>query len=646
MTRIFIIFIFFLSLRGFSQEALRPLTANINYLYTDLSVKKQGVPVGNSAQKTQSVSLYLPFRDDFSYADTSSYPDPGKWNDSLVYINSGYPIAPPSIGVATFDGLNKYGYPYQPSFPNLAISRPADTLTSKPINLFTTASSQTLQAGDSIALTFFYQARGYGDSPELSDTLIVDFFKPKQNKWANVVWYKLGNSGPNINDTVFKYASIRIADTAYLHDNFRFRFRGKASPTGTFDNWHVDYIVLDKNISLAAVPVYKDLSFVYVPTPYLRDYSAMPLKQYIVSEMATKNLVKIRNNYNQTLNSTYEARFFDPAGTEVKFYAGGSFNLPPFNPNGYSPYVNHANPTFNYSFPESPLDSMDYRIEHKVFESNTADFFSENDKVVQYQRFRNYYALDDGSAEAGYYVNTSGAKMATKIKVNVQDSLIAVRLYIDPVGYVSPSTPSKGFRINVWSPSQTGPGPGNLLYRDTTFYPRYYSNKANNTYSEYRLAFPRQLGPGEYYIGIQQFAIESPADIITIGFDRNTDHRQSLYFDSGSGWEQSVIPGSIMIRPVLGKTLPPPVGISEIAKNTISIRIYPNPASNEVILIPENELVADYSINNALGQVVASGAIENREQHITTENLDNGIYFITVKTNTQLVQQTKLIIQH
>lgn len=646
MTRIFITLFIFIYVNGFSQEAIRPLTANINYLYSDLNVTKQASSALYSAQKTQSLSLYLPFRDDFSYADTSSYPDPTMWSDSLVYINSGYPIAPPSIGVATFDGLNKYGYPYKPSLPNLAITLPADTLTSKPINLFTTPSTQTLQPGDSIALTFYYQARGYGDSPELADTLIVDLFKPKQNKWENAVWYKLGNANSNTNDTVFKYAAIRIADTAYLHDKFRFRFRGKGSPTGTFDNWHVDYVLLDKNISVTAVPNYKDLSFVYIPTPYLRDYSAMPFEQYIPSEMATKNLVKIRNNYNSTLSSTYESRFFDPAGAQVHFYTGGSYNLPPFNPDGYSPYVNHANPTFNYTFPASMPDSMDYKIEHRIFESNTADFFPENDKIVQYQRFRNYYALDDGSAEAGYYVNTNSARIAMKLKLNTTDTLIAVRIYIDPVGYVIPSFPSKGFRINVWSPNQSGSGPGSLLYRDTIFYPRYYSNKRNDTYSEYTLAFKRTLGPGEYYVGIQQFAIENPADIITIGFDRNTDHRQSVYFDAGGGWEQSVIPGSVMIRPVFGRKLPPPVGISENTKNKNGIRVFPNPASNELILVSEEELNADYQINNALGQLVASGVIEGRQQRINTESLSNGIYFLTVKTNSQLVQQTKLIIQH
>jgi len=36
------------------------------------------------------------------------------WEDDDVYINGTYPIDPPTIGVATFDGLARDGHPYNP----------------------------------------------------------------------------------------------------------------------------------------------------------------------------------------------------------------------------------------------------------------------------------------------------------------------------------------------------------------------------------------------------------------------------------------------------------------------------------------------------------------------------------------------------
>lgn len=629
---------------GFSQEALKPLNTNLTYLYNDLASPKH-TQVLNTNLKPLSGSLLLPFIEDFSYADTSHYADPNKWADSTVYINTGFPIRPPSIGVATFDGLNKFGYPYQPNLANLSLSLPADTLTSQPINLFTTATSQTLQPGDSVALSFYYQARGYGEAPELNDSLIVDFFKPNQNVWVNNVWYKLGNSSPNVNDTTFKYAFIWISDTAYLKDGFKIRFRAKASPTGSFDNWHLDYIIVDKSMSQVTIPNYNDLTFAYMPTPFLRDYSSMPYNQYTEADMATKNLVKIKNNSNAAMNVTYENRFFDQNNTQVHFYTGASNILGPFNTGGYSNYINHANPSFNYSFAPMP-DPVEYRIEHRVFQSGIpTDFINDNNKVVQYQRFRDYYALDDGSAEAGYYINTTGGKMAMKVVVNFPDSFLAVRIYIDPVGKIQQSEGSKGFRIVLWGGDNNGPGA--VISTDTIFKPRYYMDKSTNEFSEYKLIRPKFLAAGVYYVGIQQLAIENPSDIITVGFDRNTDHRTSMYYDAGSGWTQSNIPGSVMIRPVFGKILPPPVGIHEAqTPANLSVKIYPNPASDEVTLLSEEPITASYMIVNAMGQVMSNGEMNGKSVNIHTQHLADGIYFLSLKTGTQLVQQGKLIIQH
>ena len=216
-----------ISFSTFSQEVIRPLRTNLNYIYEDLMVEKK-LPV-QVASKTQSVSLNIPFIDDFYYAPTSPYPDQNKWSDFQVYVNSGFPIAPPSIGVATFDGLNAYGYPYYPTLTNNQVSRSADTLTSRAINLLTTAASQTLQIVDSLALSFYYQARGNGDPPEPTDSLVLEFYKPAQDVWDTTVWFATGNINGNINDTVFKRGFVWISDTAFLHDGFQFRFRSLSS---------------------------------------------------------------------------------------------------------------------------------------------------------------------------------------------------------------------------------------------------------------------------------------------------------------------------------------------------------------------------------------------------------------------------------
>ncbi|MGV2480783.1 UNVERIFIED_CONTAM: hypothetical protein IGO34_28745, partial [Salmonella enterica subsp. enterica serovar Weltevreden] len=90
-----------------------------------------------------------------------------------VYINHTSPIAPLSIGVATFDGLNKKGYPYNLTAP-VSSSALADKLTSRPINL-KSKRGVAYQPSDSIYISFYYQAEGRGDSPEPNDSLSLDF---------------------------------------------------------------------------------------------------------------------------------------------------------------------------------------------------------------------------------------------------------------------------------------------------------------------------------------------------------------------------------------------------------------------------------------------------------------------------------------
>jgi hypothetical protein len=434
----------------FSQEYLGPLHTNINYLYGDLKPQQANNNSPVTAQKTTTTGLFLPFTEDFFYSSTNNYPDQSKWSDSMVYVNSGFPIAPPSIGVATFDGLNKHGYPYGPELANLTYSYPADTLTTQKINLYTSSTQQTLDPFSDVALSFYYQARGNGDSPEVGDSLIVDLYKPLANKWISRVWYSKGNTNSNINDTVFKRAFLRIQDTAYFHDGFKFRFRNRASITGNFDHWNIDYIFLDQGRGDSLFDtVRNDITIAEIPTSFLKNYSSMPFHQYDGSEMDSSLSVRIRNNSALQPNVGYKYQIYDKTNNLVfNEYDGGYANLNPYQPNTFSPpdygYSNvsaHAFPVIKDTFALMPTDSTDYRIKHFVFLNtgtlSSNDFNLNNDTVTQFLSFRNYYAFDDGSAEGGYYVNGAGGKMALKITLNKPDSLRALRIYFDPVGNVS-----------------------------------------------------------------------------------------------------------------------------------------------------------------------------------------------------------------
>ena len=633
-----------ISFTSFSQEGLKPLSSNLNYFYTDLQAKKTEQNSG-TALKTQSVSLQIPFTEDFYYADRTNFPRMHLWADSNVYVNTGMPIAPPSIGVATFDGLDKFGYPYEPNFTNTQEPRPADTLTSRPINLFQSG-AQLLQPSDSIGFSFYYQARGNGEPPEAGDSLLLDFYNPSAKEWVSNVWFAKGNSNPNTNDTVFKRAFVWIDSLKFLKDSFQFRFRNKATTSGNYDHWHIDYVYLNKNRSKLADTTYNDLTFASVPSTFLQNYSAMPYQQYKAAEMATKNSVRIKNNGAQSINMSYENRFYNQNATQIHTYSGGADgNLEPFRTDGYSDFPQHANPGFGYTFP--PMnDSTDYTIKHFLYRSvgSSPDFILNNDTVYQKQVFKNYFAYDDGSAEGGFYVNTLGnfkGRFALRFSINNLDTLRAVRIYFDPASALNNAQLYNRFRLMVWADG--GVVPNNVIYRDSVWLPKYYDSVFFKGVPEYKLTSKLVLAPGSYFIGIQQEITSG----IAIGFDKNSDFHKNLYYDSGGGWTQSELPGSLLFRPVFGKYVPPPVSVSDSQITPLpTYLVYPNPTSDKITIYHQQHENFSYTLVNSTGKRVHEENSISNQHDFSCTDLPDGLYILLLKQENKTVQQQKIIIQH
>jgi hypothetical protein len=157
----------------------------------------------------------------------------------------------------------------------------------------------------------------------------------------------------------------------------------------------------------------------------------------------------------------------------------------------------------------------------------------------------------------------------------------------------------------------------------------------------YSLTSCLPLGVGSYFIGIQQTTNQP----LNIGFDRNTNHKNALYYNISGSWSQSSINGSLMINPVMGCVDPPIIiGVAELTKNNLA-KIFPNPAQDMItVSYPGNQLEhSELEITTALGQTVFTKNITSNEQ-IDISNLSNGLYFIHLKGNSLNVSSQKLII--
>ena len=615
---------------GFAQEQLRPLNGNFN-----LPV----IPKNSSQNKktTTVTPLNLPFFDDFSYAYKSPYPSDNNWIDSNTYVNTGFAINPITLGVATFDGLNKNGYPYLISAP-VNYSQSADVLTSRNINLKSTL-THTYSPADSIFLTFYYQAEGFGEAPEENDSLCLDFFKP--NEGPNGTWKKVwGVEGynPGANDTTFFRVRISIADTAYCDSLFKFRFRNKATTSGSLDHWHIDYVQIKQNY-LFNDDVIDDVSFAYKPSSFLKNYSVIPFRQYDeTKEMATKFRNYIRNNFTIDKQSVYQYTAKDASGSLIPTDPSVTFPFPgmqPFLTNGY--YSGAAgSPVFSLKpFPLTFTDSTHFTFTHII--TTSGDLYRQNDTVEHVQNFSNYYAYDDGSAEQAYYLNTYGALTAQRFTLNVFDTLKSVRIYFDPITDGT-AIEASSFRLMVWN--SNGSGPGSLILKDSLMYPTYLSG-SHNLIPTYNLTSCLNLSAGTYYIGIKQTSNKG----LNIGFDKNTNHKDALFYDIGNGWVQSAIPGSLMINPVMGCVdAPVVIGVTEYDKND-KIKLFPNPAQNWLTISYAGNQLDNVKLEvlSSLGETVFTKSIISNEQ-IDISNLSNGLYFIYLKDNNLNVSPKKLII--
>jgi hypothetical protein len=648
-------FLWCISSLSFSQEVLTDLTVNPILLkkYNERKTER-------SHHKPSTSSLSLPFLDDFS--KEGPYPDTYLWLDSNVFINRDYPVAPPTLGVATFDGVSKTGLPYDTNLVSSTASYPADVLTSRPINLASTTGN--------VFLSFFWQASSYpygrGNDPEYYDSLLLDFFNPTTQQWKNI-WYKNGYN-PVPPDTGFHLVIIPINDTAYLKNNFQFRFRNYATINGNVDHWHIDYVYLDQNRS-ANDTVFGDVAFVYNSRSLLKNYYAMPWEQYQPSEMKTNLNFFIRNNDSVQKNTGFVDTIFNSAGGVESFYNGGFNNILPYPP--YSNYPPFANPPVSdaplYSFPILTQDT------HFILEcvlKTTTDKNKWNDTLRFRQNFYNYYAYDDGTAEAGYGLNYYGGQIAYKFSLNKPDTLVAVQFLFN---WLVTNVNQRQFKIRVWD--DAGGVPGSVIYESGIVTPNYmyidYPNNGNETnlFYPYIFSSPKPLPAGTFYVGWIQYT----PDLLNIGYDENTNSQSKMFYNVGNGWVQSSLPvkGSWMIRPVFGNTKGL-LSVNEYTHETFSnnFNIYPNPSAGKFTIqigskVDNSEGLQNHALNtrqelavvdeykieiyNVLGEkvtprvfgVIPSGA---RNLSIDLSDKEQGIYFLIIKDEKGISYWQKIIV--
>ncbi|HXH19617.1 MAG TPA: T9SS type A sorting domain-containing protein, partial [Chitinophagales bacterium] len=516
----------------------------------------------NYAEKRAPDTLTLPFVDDFSYE--GPYPDPSRWLERDVYINDNYPTNKLSYGVATFDGLNEYGLPYNDN--SLNVYGPADTLTSQPINL------QGFDAADSVFLSFAYEPKGIGDKPEELDSLILEF------RLIDTVWQQIWaspGSDSAIANPQFQRVLIHITNPFYFNDAFQFRFRNMATITGNNDHWHLDYVYLDKDRSITDTLI-RDLTVLNPVSNFLKNYTSMPWSHFNnnPSEADDNVLLSYRNNNVSPRNMKFSLEVTGNLSQSAIFDTSQSFF--PFPP--FSEFSKDYLTSFFIPFASAPVNDDSVIITLK----STCDFFTtditmENDTVYQDVEFLNYFAYDDGTAERAYGVEGQGLKkFAYMFKLNHPDTLRAVQFHFSQINQ---NLSLNEFTLMVWGAidlDNDGEGEDTLYVEERT--PFQYLPMRNG-FALYVLDTPLLI-QDSFYIGWQQLITEN----VQLGLDLNNIATQHMFYYSSGTWKSSLVEGAPMLRPVVGKKLRLSTGTEDDEWAGRKFLLFPNPAGDFIEL--------------------------------------------------------------
>ena len=574
-----------------------------------LSPLQEEQPLNKSIQaalRQTAAPQPLPFFDDF--ATVAVTPDPNRWINGGVYINNRYAQNPITLNVASFDGLNARGLAYAPGSIG---SGPSDTLTTQPILL------GALTPADSVYLSFYWQSGGLGDIPDrTSDVFIALEFRDRNGAWQEV-WRQTGLGEV----TPFAQVFIGLRDNRYFHNNFQFRFRSVGQRNGLADVWNVDYILLDKN-RLKGQGGTRDIAISQSISRLLKNYTAMPAVHFLRNKQdALAQEVRTTANNLGGLPGAISWRGFVKKLNEAvadTFLRGQALI-----PAEARQFTITGTPTVD----NLDLNKNGFILVHGVrLNTNEANPLQRaNDSTFRKTVFANYYAYDDGTAEAGFSFPGSGStQVAQRFDLAQPDQVSAFRVYFPRVRTDLTGT---SLTFKVWADNNGVPG--ELLHQQN--FQVQYSNNLNEFY-EVQLNKSVPVS-GSFYIGWQQ-----PGNLfVNVGFDRNEEiPGRRFLFSSATQWvPDTQLKGAIMMRPVMvGEAL----GLAE-EQEAARIKVFPNPSNGRIRIEGDYEQLRVYSVT---GQQVHYYKYKNEGETLDLTHLAPGFYTLRIQTRKATI--TKKII--
>lgn len=586
------------------------------------------VPIGTAVEEAfypsndnaRTQALSLPFFDDFSISN--DHPSQDNWMPGGgVYINNTLATSQPSLNFATFDGLSASGRPYNQTNP--LFKGATDTLTSQPVNL------SGLTARDSVYLSFQWLAKGLGEQPDTLDSFVVEF-KNDKNEWKEM-WK---NDGQLTQDSLFTQGFVRIVDPAFFYAGFQFRFRSIGNLSGPYDTWHLDYIYLNKNRSIKSRYLI-DAAARRPLTSLLKNYRSVPLRHFRFNPAAVRAdrmIADVKNNNNAPnfLTSNFTLTNTKTKQVYLRNFQGTSVGISALGTRQFE--IPLSTLTIPGNEDEVTLQSEFYLITSDDKEPGVNLF--RNDTIRAVTTLGNYYAYDDGSAEAAVQVNQKLARAAIRFNSIQPDTLRGVALNIMPYGG---DITGQSFTIQIWKDKDGKPGE---LLGQRSVAAKYPSGRNGVVEFLFTSDTSGIAVPAVFYVGWLQ--VNEP--YLAIGYDKNSSMgKDHIFYNLGSEWVQDKsLTGSVMLRPIIGgKDKGKPLGVEPVSGR--QNLFFPNPAQNVVSW--EKTLLKQIDVYSVQGIRLKSFFPRADDRSLSVEGFDSGIYLFKATDGKQNFVQKMLIVR-
>lgn len=608
-------------------------------------LKEPGKSKSAQARTEDITPRSLPFWDDFATIK-NGVADPELWEfGNSVWINSGLGINPPSLNVATFDGLDSIGRPYNVN--DLLAKGFADKIVSAPLRL-----DEVIPANrTNVAITFFYQFKGRGEAPDVGDILSLHF-KNNLGIWTQV--WAIENDGTLAVDE-FVRVTIPITGDEYFHDAFQFRFQNFARLSGPYDTWHVDYVYVNNGKAQIApvYPLFPDRTVSQPLSSLFKDYWVVPIKHFLNDPMSVlKNplftVTTLRTDQNppaeqpigyasQVNITTFENEVTSVTQTILDLDNTGTIPVP------FGQFASMKIETLpNLSLISSTTDSTFIELRAVINSADDipkpiveADYdtdvfnpikFVSNDTIRATYALSNYYAYDDGEAEYGAGLNKAGAQVAYRFDMltDESDTIVAVDLYFPRFGDES----SQSIQLQIHK--NLSDAASDLLYTGTIPIQR-------NSFNQFwRFKLPEPITVRDFFhIGWRQ----TTSAIIAIGLDKNTIVADKIFVNLNGTWQPDNLEGSLMMRPVFGKGNGG--GVISGTPETQAINFYPNPNPGVFYIDDEPDQI---QVLDLTGKPIAIQTETSfNKTRISIVNPVAGIYVLRTRQGNQLLTQKVIV---